>query len=324
MLRATVMLLLPDGQPALIPNAADEPRFTNRLYQRQVLVRSESGTGKELVASAIHYTSPRAQKPFVKVNCAALSENLVESELFGHEKGAFTDAREARQGKFELAAGGTLFLDEIGDLSPASQAKLLRVVQACGELRSTARAASASRPPRRTPSRRWRRWARKVMVVGCDPEGRLDAAAARRPGPEDRARHAARRRRGRRPGRHPPRRVSATACAPSRADRSRASAAPAAASSPRSTCSSSSAPTTRAEPRLRLLRRARRRGLRRVRHADPRRQGRGDLHRLLRRDDGHVRGQQHLQGHREVRRGRRRASGRPDLQQPQGATTSGR
>jgi len=94
-----------------------------------VLLRGESGTGKELVAHAIHFGSRRAAKPFIKVNCAALPEAVIESELFGHEKGAFTGAIAARKGRFELAAGGTLFLDEIGDLSPSLQIKLLRVLQ---------------------------------------------------------------------------------------------------------------------------------------------------------------------------------------------------
>jgi Nif-specific regulatory protein len=94
-----------------------------------VLVRGESGTGKELVAHALHYSSPRTKKPLVKVSCGALPESLIESELFGYEPGAFTDARAQKKGRFELANGGTLFLDEVGELSPATQVKLLRVLQ---------------------------------------------------------------------------------------------------------------------------------------------------------------------------------------------------
>jgi Nif-specific regulatory protein len=94
-----------------------------------VLIRGESGTGKELIAHAIHYNSPRDQKPFIKVNCAALPETLIESELFGYEKGAFTGANNLKKGRFELAEGGTLFLDEIGDINLSTQIKLLRVLQ---------------------------------------------------------------------------------------------------------------------------------------------------------------------------------------------------
>jgi len=94
-----------------------------------VLIRGESGVGKELVAHAIHYNSLRAERPFIKVNCAALPETVIESELFGHEKGAFTGAVAERKGRFELAEGGSIFLDEIGDFSPATQIKLLRVLQ---------------------------------------------------------------------------------------------------------------------------------------------------------------------------------------------------
>ncbi len=94
-----------------------------------VLITGESGTGKELVARALHYNSSRRERPFIALNCAALPETLIESELFGHEKGSFTDATARRVGQFELAHSGTLFLDEIGDLSPVTQAKLLRVLQ---------------------------------------------------------------------------------------------------------------------------------------------------------------------------------------------------
>src|SRR5262249_30127014 len=94
-----------------------------------VLIRGESGTGKELIAHAIHYNSLRAGKPLVKVSCAALPDSLIESELFGYEKGAFTGAETRKKGRFDLAEGGTLFLDEIGDVNPTTQVKLLRVLQ---------------------------------------------------------------------------------------------------------------------------------------------------------------------------------------------------
>jgi len=94
-----------------------------------ILVRGETGTGKELIATAVHNLSSRKNEAFIKLNCAAISETLLESELFGHEKGAFTDAKEMRKGRFELADKGTLFLDEIGDITPSLQVKLLRILQ---------------------------------------------------------------------------------------------------------------------------------------------------------------------------------------------------
>ncbi|MFB0507771.1 MAG: sigma-54-dependent transcriptional regulator, partial [Thermodesulfobacteriota bacterium] len=105
--------------------------LTGRVAKSEatVLIRGESGTGKELIANAIHYASSRANRPFIKVNCTALPENLLESELFGHERGAFTGAIQRRIGRFEQAHTGSIFLDEIGDLSPALQMKLLRFLQ---------------------------------------------------------------------------------------------------------------------------------------------------------------------------------------------------
>jgi transcriptional regulator with GAF, ATPase, and Fis domain len=97
--------------------------------QATVLIQGESGTGKELVARAIYRESPRNNAPFIRVNCAAVPENLIESEFFGHEKGAFTGAMNKREGRFELAHGGTILLDEISEISPQVQAKLLRVLQ---------------------------------------------------------------------------------------------------------------------------------------------------------------------------------------------------
>src|SRR5262245_23730825 len=121
-----------------IRNIVGSSRAMQQVYEQvaqvagtstTVLIRGESGTGKELVAHAVHYNSPRRKKPFVKVSCGALPESLIESELFGYEPGAFTDARGQKKGRFELANGGTLFLDEVGELSGATQVKLLRVLQ---------------------------------------------------------------------------------------------------------------------------------------------------------------------------------------------------
>src|SRR5207244_2588422 len=109
----------------------DVYQFINKVAaaDSNVMIRGESGTGKELVARAIHRNSRRANQPFVAINCAALTETLLESELFGHEKGAFTGAITQKKGKIEVADSGTLFLDEIGELAPTLQAKLLRVLQ---------------------------------------------------------------------------------------------------------------------------------------------------------------------------------------------------
>ena len=120
------------GRSAPMRRVFDQVRMVSK-WNTTVLLRGETGTGKELIANAIHYHSPRSNGAYVRLNCAALPENLLESELFGHEKGAFTGAVAARRGRFESSDGGTIFLDEIGEISPAFQAKLLRVLQE-GEL----------------------------------------------------------------------------------------------------------------------------------------------------------------------------------------------
>jgi len=120
------------GHSAAMRRVFDQIRMVSK-WNTTVLIRGETGTGKELIANAIHYNSPRARGNYVRLNCASLPETLLESELFGHERGAFTGAVAARRGRFEQADGGTLFLDEIGEISPAFQAKLLRVLQE-GEL----------------------------------------------------------------------------------------------------------------------------------------------------------------------------------------------
>ncbi|MDR0635170.1 MAG: nif-specific transcriptional activator NifA [Azoarcus sp.] len=116
------------GRSAAMRRVFEQMRLVAK-WNTTVLIRGETGTGKELIANAIHYNSPRARGPLVKLNCAALPETLLESELFGHERGAFTGAVGSRKGRFEQADGGTLFLDEIGEISPAFQSKLLRVLQ---------------------------------------------------------------------------------------------------------------------------------------------------------------------------------------------------
>ena len=125
---APSVAILPTGNSMLI-------RHVNQLigqvaaFDSNVLILGESGTGKEVVARAIHEVSPRRARPFVPINCGAIPAELLESELFGHEKGAFTGALAARKGRFEIAEGGTIFLDEIGDMNPTMQVKLLRVLQ---------------------------------------------------------------------------------------------------------------------------------------------------------------------------------------------------
>src|SRR5208282_2695446 len=127
--------LVADGQFGRMLGASAAMRRIFEMADRvaptdaTVLILGESGTGKDLLAQEIHARSPRAAKPFVAVNCAALPENLIESELFGYERGAFTGAIQTRKGKFELATGGTLFLDEIGDMNPVTQAKVLRALE---------------------------------------------------------------------------------------------------------------------------------------------------------------------------------------------------
>jgi DNA-binding NtrC family response regulator len=127
--------LVGDGQFGRMIGASSAMRSVFEMAERvaatdaTVLILGESGTGKDLLAQEIHERSPRASGPFVAVNCAALPENLIESELFGYEKGAFTGAAQQRKGKFELASGGTLFLDEIGDMNPVTQAKVLRALE---------------------------------------------------------------------------------------------------------------------------------------------------------------------------------------------------
>ena len=124
----TAAVRLPTGTSAAIRDVIALIRQV-AAFDSTALVLGESGTGKEVVARAIHDLSPRRGRPFVAVNCGAIPADLLESELFGHEKGSFTGAIAARKGRFEIAEGGTLFLDEIGDMSPSMQVKLLRVLQ---------------------------------------------------------------------------------------------------------------------------------------------------------------------------------------------------
>src|ERR1700680_4779944 len=121
-----------DSVVSVSPKRTELMNFVRKVASSEattILIQGESGTGKDLIAKAIHYESSRQQKPFVAINCSAIPETLMEAELFGHEKGAFTDAKQMKKGLFEAADGGTLFLDEIGELSPLLQAKLLRVLE---------------------------------------------------------------------------------------------------------------------------------------------------------------------------------------------------
>ena len=121
-----------DSVVSVSPKMTELMNFVRKVASSEattILIQGESGTGKDLIAKAIHYESSRHEKPFVAINCSAIPETLMEAELFGHEKGAFTDAKQMKKGLFEVADGGTLFLDEIGELSPLLQAKLLRVLE---------------------------------------------------------------------------------------------------------------------------------------------------------------------------------------------------
>jgi two-component system response regulator AtoC len=208
------------GEAGGIIVADDKMRAIHALVSRvargdiNVLLLGETGAGKEVVAEAVHRQSKRAGKPFLRLNCAAFTETLLESELFGHERGAFTGAHAAKQGLFEVAAGGTVFLDEVGELTPATQSKLLRVLDDRKVIRvGGVRPISARRAHRvgDQPRPRSRGRARHLPARPAVPAQRdldLAAAAARARG-RDRsagaALHAPLRRRARHPGAHPER-----------------------------------------------------------------------------------------------------------------------